>query len=224
MYEVHTGEVLRGLNNRATPEAILAKIEQKVSGARTEEYLTRCIAYFGRLIGDAEIPIFYEYPLWKHPPADKGTVGGGEVDLIYAYRLNGEWSLGIAEAKLREKPSEALTQAIRYASRFNDSLLPKRIAALNEFMRFERREDRLFHRDEWVDLGITLPDSCRVTRIDVLGTSTWWREHQSDYVPSTARLQGECDGESIEVRRLSVPIDFYLVKGMKPQAPSVSLC
>lgn len=169
---IHNGEELLNLKRKPCKDILKTIREQESLPGRQmkrkEEYLTRHLKERKYLQSKSEWIIFDQYPLWKGTIRGKGPK---KVDIIYAYKHNVVWSLGIVEAKVEggESLSGAIKQVCDYMAIMEKNLLGDRVKSFQYIVDEVAREYK-----------IKFPENCGITRIDILAPRKWWGEQQRE--------------------------------------------
>lgn len=195
---IHTGEELIKLENkRKCAEEILKTVhaQKNLQGGKKEtkeEFVTRYLRQHKQyLLTEEEIIIFDQYPLWKQPAHPM------RVDLIYMYKCNNSWSLGIVEAKI--EGGDGLMKTIKEQLQPYERLIRKRFDE-----RIKSFQVVVKHK-----FGIELPIDCQFTRLDILAPSDWWNEQKRKEPQALHEMK------KLNIRALCIP-DNYLPRDDKP--------
>ena len=193
--EIHSGEELKGLKRKSAEEILKTINEQKNRQGRKkrtkEEFITRYLRERGYLLTKEELIIYDQYPLRKRPVKPK------RVDIIYIYRRQNTWSLGIVEAKIER--GDNLKNTIEQLLCYKELFLKK----LNE--RIKSFQTIIIDRH---NLDVTLPSNCQITQLDILAPSKWWVEQFKQDVNAVE------DMKKHNIRSLCIPNDYIPTQGL----------
>lgn len=201
--EIHSGEELKGLKRKSAEKIFKTINEQKNRAGRQkrtkEEFVTRYLSEHKKcLLTEEEVIIFDQYPLRKKPERPK------RIDIIYTYRRENAWSLGIVEAKVEGGDDLAKTanQLLEY-----ECLLKKFLKKRRESFQYLIN---LKHNNNFPN--INLPNDCQITQLDILAPESWWKKQKRNIkVMEWIREISESN-----IRFLSIP-DNYIPKQWPPK-------
>jgi hypothetical protein len=206
--DIHSGKELIKLEyRRKSAEKILETIREqealkghKKRTKRTkEEFVTRYLRQHRKyLITEKEVIIFDQYPLRKRPVHPK------RVDIIYIYRRENTWSLGIVEAKV--EGGEGLTEAVNQLQEYK-RLFKKHFS--------DRRKSFRTVVDNLKPI-VTLPSDCQITQLDILAPSVWWNEQKEKEHDAILEMRKH------KIRPLCIP-DDYLPEQWPPKDIPVNI-